>query len=102
MCTTAFVYLFYQGQVYSRPTVSGFLDLSKHQCEGNPHRHQREENPPKHKDDWRIWALINGDFQVGPPIDVDSYIWPIQTSYPDREQFHSWNKPYGAAMLGMP
>jgi len=87
LCTSDDVHLFYCGQVYFRPTVSGFRGLP---------RHEWIEYCP-------IWALFDVDFKDhGPPIAAESNIWPIQASSPNPIRWKAWSKQTGAALLGMP
>ena len=87
MCDNSDVYLFYCGQVYSRPAKSGFWNL------------------PTRKGAWYcpIWALIDVDYQSQePPIPSEPSIWPIQASSQNPARWKSWSKQNGAPMLGMP
>jgi len=87
LCDNNKVYLFYCGQVYFRPTETGFEDL--------PVRIRASYYP--------LWTLIDVNYENhGPPINAGSNIWPIQTSSPNPSRWKSWRKQNGAALLGMP
>ena len=81
------VYLFYRGQVYSRPPEAGYQNL--------PENRQTSYSP--------VWALINTDsVERGPTIERRFNIWPIQASSPNPIRWKAWTKQLGAALLGMP
>ena len=80
-------YLFYRGQVYSRPAEAGYENL--------PENQQTNYSP--------VWALINMDsIERGPLIDRGLNIWPIQASPPNPVRWRAWAKQLDAALLGMP
>jgi len=86
LCNSKKIYLFYRGQVYSRPTSGSFYDLPKRGTSYFP-----------------IWTLIDVDYgDGGPPLDSDQNVWPIQASSPNRIRWKSWRKQNRAALLGMP
>ena len=82
------LYLFYQGQVYHQPMLSGFMNLP-------------EFVGPQY---YPIWALVDLDFQKtrATLITGSAKIWPIQAASPNPAQWESWFKQYGATRLGMP
>ena len=85
LCNGRTTYLFYCGNVYSRPTDSGF------------------ENLPGHPDVHPIWALINLDFKdQGPPIEEGVNVWPIQASSPNPVRWNLWLQRTQGALLGFP
>ena len=80
-------YLFYRGQVYSRPAGDGYEDLPIN---------QRTSYSP-------IWTLIDMDcMNQGPPIDPEFNIWPIQASSPNPIRWKAWIKQFNAVLFGMP
>ena len=88
LCDSPKLYLFYNGQVYTRSTEpSGFENL--------PERQRMRY--------WPVWTLIDIDNKKeGPPLSNSSDVWPIQTSSPKIARWKLWSKQYGAAVLGMP
>ena len=89
LCDSFEVHLFYCGQVYHRPTESGFNNLpAPYPYRGYP-----------------IWTLIDIDFEDRrPPFTGSncSNIWPIQVSSPNSARWKSWQKQNDAAIFGMP
>ena len=84
-CNGNTTYLFYCGNVYSRPIDSGFRNLP-----GHPNLHP-------------IWALINVDYKDrGPPISGGTNVWPIQASSPNPVRWNLWLRRNGGALLGFP
>ena len=80
-------YLFYRGQVYSRPPEAGYENL--------PENQQTNYSP--------VWALVSTDsVERAPTISRKSNIWPIQASSPNPIRWRAWTKQLGAALLGMP
>jgi hypothetical protein len=87
LCNSRVIRLFYQGQVYCRPSESGFYDLPTH---------SKTPYCP-------IWALIDMDFEdKEPPIESDSDVWPIQASSPNSVRWKFWAKQFDPALWGMP
>ena len=87
LCDGFEIRLLYQGQVYSRPSESGFRHLPKH---------SKKPYCP-------IWALIDVDFKGKEPfIPPDSNVWPIQASSPNPARWKSWAKQFISAVWGMP
>ena len=83
LCNSSKVFLFYRGQVFSRPTASGFDDIPT--LEGYP-----------------VWTLVDVDYEDhGPPFDAGSAVWPIQATSPNPARFKLWRRMYQATVLGM-
>jgi len=81
------IYLFYRGQVYSRPMASGLEGLPEHcgmvYCP--------------------IWALVDADYEgQGPQAGSSPGTWPVQVTSPNPIRWKSWSKQNGATLLGMP
>ena len=86
LCDSLRIYLFFRGDVYWRPTATGFYELP---------RHKQIEHCP-------VWTLIDMDYQdLNPPIERASNIWPIQTSSPNPVRWKLWQKQNEPSLLGM-
>ena len=88
MCLASVVYVFYQGQVYSRPVTSDYF-----------------YNLPVLKEAgyYPLWTLIDmGAKEEEPPLNKNIRVWPIQVAPPNPVRFKSWRRRYGAPLLGMP
>ena len=88
LCDNIDIYLFYRGKVYhTEKFTSGILPTKRPGIEYCP-----------------IWGLIDVDSEnQAPPASITSGvdIWPIQTSSPKPDRWHTWIKYTQGAVLGM-
>ena len=81
VCGTQDIHIFYDGKVYHWPNLISFEDLQEEQR-------------------WPIWALIDWDLKVVPPLKKEG-TWPIQVSSPDSSRWRGWRKQHKSYLLGM-